>query len=777
MTSPARARIAGLVLFAVNLAYMAGLFVAMFGPNGTGTLNLGPVLGAPLLLVPFGLLMLRPVDRHAWLLALMCSGFFVFVGGIATGLTPGATAAMAVYRSLVMTLSPALFACMFLVFPARTPLDQHAPRLKWGLLVVGAALVLTSDIWPLLLGVARAADTDGMLQTPLIQGNLRRVVDFLYITGAFGAGLYGLIWNASRSPRADVRRKTAVLATGSALSIIPWVLVVLAELARIRAPQWLGAVAALNTPFLPAAFAYAVVRHRVMAIPVLLRRSARYLLVQRGLAIASVLASVLVAILLVGAVQRLLPEESEFGVPGAVVLAVLTGVTLARTGTQVERQVSGRIDRLFFRESYNARNVLEALAERADTAEGRDELAEMLETEIDEALHPATIAIYLEDQHDRLTMMASRPDDSRAPRSLDPRMEAWAPLAARRKSEVLLPVAAAEMPGAQSSGASGGAAGQLSGLLHPVEVECLAPLAARRDHRLVGVIALGPRLSEEPYSREDLQLLDSIADHAALTVENIGLSEQMAERLEAQRAAEREIEVAQDVQRQLLPARAPELPGFVCAGHCTQAKSVGGDYYDFIPTGSDGLTLVLADVAGKGIAAALLMANLHAILRGHHDLTRDDPIGLLERVNRQFYASTPGNRYATMFLANFDRPSGRLLYVNCGHVPPRVTRADGGVDKLDTTGLTMGMFDTWIGESATTTLHPGETLVVCSDGVPEAMNDADELFGDDRFDDLLRAHADLPVPELITAIKSDVQAFAGDRRSDDLTLLVARVTA
>ena len=354
-------------------------------------------------------------------------------------------------------------------------------------------------------------------------------------------------------------------------------------------------------------------------------------------------------------------------------------------------------------------------------------------------------------------------------------MEAWVPLAGRRKP-VLLPDGAG-MLATQSAGGDGGAAERLSSLLHSVEAECLAPLAARRDHRLVGLIALGPRLSEEPYSREDLQLLDSIADHAALTVENIGLSEEMAERLEAQRAAEREIEVAQDVQRQLLPARAPELPGFVCAGHCTQAKSVGGDYYDFIPTGSDGLTLVLADVAGKGIAAALLMANLHAILRGHHDLTRDDPISLLERVNRQFYASTPGNRYATMFLANFDRPSGRLLYVNCGHVPPRVTRVDGGVDKLDTTGLTMGMFDTWIGESATTTLHPGETLVVCSDGVPEAMNDADELFGDDRFDDLLRAHAHLPVPELITAIRSDVQSFAGDRRSDDLTLLVARVTA
>ncbi len=774
MSSAARARIAGLALFAINVAYTAGLFVAMLGPSGNGTFDLAPVLAAPLLLVPFGLLMLRPTDRHAWLLALMCSGFFAFVGGVTAGLASGAGTAMAIYRHLVMTMSPALFAFLFLVFPARTSLDERAPRLKWWIIAAGVVLAATSNIWQVLLGMPLPRNAEETLLLPALLGGSRRVLDFAYVAGAFGTGLYALVWNATRSPRAEVRCKVGVLAAGTSVTVIPWVAIVLLELLNVPSPRWLGVMAALNTPFLPAAFAYAVVRHRVMATPVLLRRSARYVLVQRGLAIASVLASVLVAITLVGLVQQLLPQESEFGVPGAVVLAVLTGVTLARTGTQVERQVTGRIDRLFFRESYDARNVLEALAEHADDAKGREELAAMLRTEIDAALHPASVAIYLEDRQDRLAMMAAAPVDSRAPGWLDPRMEVWAPLAAQRKPMVV-PANGTTRP--EASVGQEGPAGELNTVLHPVEVECLAPLVARRDARLVGLIALGPRRSEEPYSREDLQLLGSIADRAGLTVENIGLSEEMADRLEAQRSAEREIAIAQDVQRQLLPARAPDLPGFVCAGHCTQAKSVGGDYYDFIPTGADGVTLVLADVAGKGIAAALLMANLQATLRGHHALTRDDPIGLLQRVNQQFHATTPGNRYATLFLANFDRLTGRLLYINCGHVPPRVARADGVIDKLETTGWVMGMFDTWMGESASTTLRSGDTLIVCSDGVPEAMNHADELFGDDRFDDVLRANAHLPIPELIAAVQAEVHAFAGDRRSDDLTLLVARVTA
>ena len=767
MRSPARARIAALALFAINLAYSVGLSVTI---NPYVALNL-----ALFLFLPFGLLVLRPTDRHAWLLALMCSGFFAFVGGIATGLPPAATAAMATYRYVVMTMSPALFAWLFLVFPARTSLDERAPRLKWGIVAAGVVLTAMSNIGQVLVGAPLPTNPDGALRLSATLGGLRRVLDFGYIAGAFGTGLYALIWNATSSPRPGVRRKMTVLAAGTALTIVPWVLIVLMELLRVAPPQWLGVLAVLNTPLLPAAFAYAVVRHRVMTIPVLLRRSARYLLVQRGLAVASVLVSIAVAVTLVALVQRLLPEESEFGVPGAVVLAVLTGVSLARTGTRVERQVTGRIDRLFFRESYDARNVLEALADRADAAEGREELAAMLKTEIDAALHPASLAIYLEDRQGDLALMASAPANEHARACLDPEAKVWANLTARRKPLVL---SAANGPSSPDPGGGDRSDVRLAALFRPLEIECLAPLVARRSDRLVGLIALGPRLSEEPYSREDLQLLDSIADHAALTVQNIGLSEEMAERLEAQRSTEWEIAIAQDVQRQLLPAKAPEMSGFVCAGHCTQAKSVGGDYYDFIPTGPESVTLVLADVAGKGIAAALLMANLQATLRGHHHaLTRDDPIGLLGRVNQQFFATTPGNRYATLFLANFDRSSGRLLYVNCGHVPPRVTRTDGAVDRLETTGWAMGMFETWMGEAGSTTLHPGDTLVVCSDGVPEAMNDADEVFGNDRFDAALRANAHLPVPELIAAIEGTVQAFAGDRQSDDLTLLVARVTA
>ncbi len=293
---------------------------------------------------------------------------------------------------------------------------------------------------------------------------------------------------------------------------------------------------------------------------------------------------------------------------------------------------------------------------------------------------------------------------------------------------------------------------------------------------LCTMMAPGGRQPEEPYSGEDVRLLTVVSLQSALTVQTICLSEEMAARIEAERRAEHEVEIAKEVQRQLLPAAAPALPGFACAGDCIQAKSVGGDYYDFIELGGGRIAFLLADVSGKGIAAALLMANLQATLRSQYAGGADDPARMLERANRLFFASTPGNRYATLFLAEFDPATRELRYVNCGHVAPVLARAGGGVETLDATGTVIGLFDDWFGDSAATVLEPGDTLVVCRDGVTEALSDDEEEYGEDRFRDAVAARRGLPVPELLAAVQTEVQQFAGAVQSDDLTLLVARAT-
>jgi serine phosphatase RsbU (regulator of sigma subunit) len=295
-----------------------------------------------------------------------------------------------------------------------------------------------------------------------------------------------------------------------------------------------------------------------------------------------------------------------------------------------------------------------------------------------------------------------------------------------------------------------------------------------RDRRLVGLLALGPRRSDEPYSGEDLRLLALVAGQAALAVENLALAEEMAGRLEAERRQAHEVAIAQDVQQKLLPQRMPPLATLDYAGICTQARVVGGDYYDFLDLGPGRVAFVLADISGKGIAGALLMANLQAIVRSHYAMAAADHEGLLQSVNHLFFASTAPNRFASMFFAKYDDAGGDLTFVNCGHNPPLLVREAGDVEWLSPTATALGFFDEWACTSGTRRLAPGDRLVMYSDGITEAWSEAGEEYGDARLLDVVRAHRDLAAADLVAAIVADVRRFSPLEQSDDWTLIVLR---
>ena len=173
-------------------------------------------------------------------------------------------------------------------------------------------------------------------------------------------------------------------------------------------------------------------------------------------------------------------------------------------------------------------------------------------------------------------------------------------------------------------------------------------------------------------------------------------------------------------------------------GVCVQARQVGGDYYDFLNLGQDRLGLVVGDIAGKGIAAALLMANLQANLRSQCAIALEHPQRFLESVNRLFFENTIESAYATLFFAEYDCRERRLRYANCGHLPGLILRSDDTLDRLASTCTVLGLFEDWkcgIGES---TLLPGDTLVLYTDGVTEAFNDRGEEFGQQNLVEQLR---------------------------------------
>ncbi len=309
-------------------------------------------------------------------------------------------------------------------------------------------------------------------------------------------------------------------------------------------------------------------------------------------------------------------------------------------------------------------------------------------------------------------------------------------------------------------------------LLAAIEPDQLVPIPDRSD-RLVGLLVLGRNSKLGADQEEGRRALASIATHAGIALEIIQLAEQLAERMDGERRSERELGIARDVQRRLFPQSVPELPSLEIAARCVQARSVGGDYYDFLDLGPDQTGFVLADVSGKGMAAALRMANLQAHLRSQIASAPRDPLRVLRQVNRMLLESTDPGHFATLFLGVYTESSRRLSYINCGHNPPLCVRRDGSIEWLHATATVLGSFEQWECTLGRTQLAAGDVLVAYSDGVTEA-GAGEHLFGEERLAETVREHAALTCEAIVDALLARVEKHAQGLALDDLTLLVTR---
>jgi serine phosphatase RsbU (regulator of sigma subunit)/catechol 2,3-dioxygenase-like lactoylglutathione lyase family enzyme len=248
-----------------------------------------------------------------------------------------------------------------------------------------------------------------------------------------------------------------------------------------------------------------------------------------------------------------------------------------------------------------------------------------------------------------------------------------------------------------------------------------------------------------------------------------------AEKQEAERRAAQELEIAKQVQARLFPQALPPLRTLDYAGVCIQARHVGGDYYDFLALGPERLGLLIGDISGKGIAAALLMANLQANLRSQFGLARDEPQIFLQSVNQLFYENTVDSAYATVFFAEYDGLARRLRYTNCGHLSGLLLRRDGTLERLHSTGTVLGLFKEWESPTVECELASGDTLALYTDGVTESFNAGGEEFGEERLADALKRHREQPARCIVSSVVADVQRFSStEEQHDDITLIAAR---
>jgi len=736
--------------------------------------------------VGFAVLFLRLDNFYSWLLALLFCGFVTVPSFSLPAAFPDSFRAfLFVYRATFGVMIAALFYVFFALFPEASPLERRVPWLKWVALSVGISQIIPSlptsephlpEIVARLLGEPAA-------------GFLRK--GFVY--GFLALGIVSLVWTRfSRETSPEARRKTRVLLWGTLLGVVPIALERgFVDFSGYRPPFWINIVLTVLLLLYPLAFAYAIVKHRVLEIPALLRNSVRYVLVQRGYFVLLICGGLLAIFLFARFFSGYFTQHSQYG----MAVSAAFGVALVWVSGPVVKRGTERIDRAFFRSSYDARVILHELAEKTRTVTNRDELAQLLQLHTEAALHPKSLGCYFETNDGNLTAQqrtaSDVPDRTQStlpqPRfpsrfgarfvlkeapTLTPDLPLLTELVAHGKTWDVPPPVADE-----------GAA--LAALIP----ECLVPIVGRNT-KLLGLLILGPRFSEEPYSSEDKRLLDSVASQAAVALENMCLAEQIADRLEVDRRVAHEMQIARDVQSRLFPQVMPALHTLEYAGSCMQARQVGGDYYDFLDLGSSqrmerGATrpldaaawhvaFVLADISGKGIAGALLMANLQANLRSRYALALDDLPRLLSSVNQLFYENTPDDRYATLFFGVYDDHSRELEYANCGHNAPLLFRANGALERLESTSTVIGLFPKWKCETRLLALQPGDLLVVYTDGVTEATDNAGGEFGEARLIETVCANRQLAPSQLAAAIQQAVQKFSPGEQSDDLTLVIAQ---
>jgi sigma-B regulation protein RsbU (phosphoserine phosphatase) len=571
----------------------------------------------------------------------------------------------------------------------------------------------------------------------------------------------------------DARRRLKILYYGAAAGLTPFFILLVISLIRAKdvgqdIPRWIILPSFLILLLFPLSLAYAVIVQRAVDVRILIRQGTRYAFARGTLTTLRIMLSVWLATSLIRLIQH--PTQRR-----AVDLVQIFGIIILFFAFRfvLSKRLQQKIDQRFFREAYSTEQLLSELSDEARNFTEVEPLLQTITQRLGDTLHIDRIAVFLRTGDTFRLQLATGTPLSFGIAALPAASTTITTLTRERgpanvyrddPSSWLVDATTAERTA-----------------LDDLSTELLVPLPGR--NRLVGVIALGPKRSEEPYSRTDRQLLQTVASQTGLALENAELLQTLTTEIAQRERISSELEIAREVQERLFPQTYPHIPGIDLAGYCRPAQVVGGDYYDFFllpaTTGSNSrLALALGDISGKGISAALLMASLRASLRSGALLQQGDVASLISHVNQLVYDSSTSNRYATFFYAELDPETRLLTYVNAGHNPPVILRRN-QVIQLEATGIVIGLLPVADYAQATIHLQPGDAIIAFTDGISEAMTSSEEEWGEHRMVATAQqrlAHTSCTAQQLLTCILDAADAFtAGAPQHDDMTLLVCTV--
>ncbi len=710
----------------------------------------------------------KPRNPHAWLILGILAYFDALFISPSSMLGPLMPIGI-IWSVTSQTAMPLCLMAFGIYFPERSTIDIRFPWIKW-LFIVPIVLLMPFDMLQLFghnYNFALVRWLDPYLNRIFA---LDTIASFLAICYFFICLLPRI-----RTATGDARRRLRILYLGTSIGLAPFFVLLFIALIRKSnvgeaMPEWIVLTIVGILFLFPLTLAYVVVVQRAMDVRLLIRQGTKYFFARQSIVIVSILLAIWMSYKI----------SLFFANPGhqrAVDIVQIFGIIALFFAFRfvLSRRLEQKIDQRFFREAYSTEQLLSEISDEARTFTEVTPLLNTITQRIGDTLHVDRIAVFLRSGDTFRLQLATGTPFLPGSLALSSTMAAISRFTHdRTPANVYRDDPSTWRPEAIDTERT---------TLADLSTELLVPLPGR--NRLVGVMALGPKRSEEPYSRTDRQLLQSIASQTGLALENAELLEHLTTEISLRERVSREMEIAREVQERLYPQVYPNLPGIDLAGFCRPAQAVGGDYYDFFilpPHRGDAerLALALGDISGKGISAALLMASLRASLRSAAQLQPGDLATLMRHVNRLVYESSTTNRYATFFYAELDPETRVLTYVNAGHNPPLVLRGTETIP-LEATGTVIGLLPNVPYTRSAVRLQPGDVLIAFTDGISEAMNAADEEWGEANM--VAAAQTLLSQPacsttaqQLLTCIVQAADHFtAGAPQHDDMTLLICAI--
>lgn len=650
--------------------------------------------------------------------------------------------------ALLSTLLPALLLHFFLLFPyPRIRLSQRV----WILLLI----YLPCPVFFVLVK-AQVFGLDRLFG--LDPATLRTIGEngtSLYWSTALVLSVFLFYRSFRKSPLPTVRRKLKVAFAGTVLGLVPLLLVLLAHLAWPAVDVPGDRLAALMMIFLPASFGYAIVRHGIFDIEFIVKRSLLY----SAMTSALILLYFLVFFALRAALQGFTGQGQHIG-------TILAVVFVAVIMSPIRTRIQEGLDRWIDADRYEVRRPMRDLAAELQKATEPGEVERVVLRTLENLLGVQRAAFFRAGsggEHFHVTETLGIGAGARGGNGLGFGRHLAEPLF-RLGEPVLRGDLEAELP---------------YGFLPERDLETMRLLKARvlvplpSPRRRLGVLILGPRSYSESYSAPEMEVLEGLQSQIALALEKAMFQEESRGHEDLQR----EMELAHSLQQQLLPRSLPKLPSLDLAAANLPCHEVGGDYYDCqVVNGREGsgeLVLAIGDVSGKGVPAALLMANVQATFRTEAQAGRS-PEEILRIVNQQLCAIERPDRFVSLFCARLDLRTRELRYANGGHLPPILVRSGGAVDRLAQGGLLLGIREPVEYDAGAVPLSPGDLLLLFTDGVIE-RGGAEAPFGESALQALAAKKRHLGAEDLLGRVLEELERTSGVRDADDTTLLVVKV--